>query len=1090
MESNMKTASKLATHFLIIRLPPQESKKYFSGIFFLSPGGFFVHQTLFSWARWGLLTGVVVAGISWAQSSSVFVGTVRDALSKQPVSEVIVIATAPEKLGEEIVLTDNTGSYRISQLPPGAYQLRFEKEGYRSFEREGVLLDSNKTLRVNIEMAPSEIDAEEEVVVGQTPVVDVGSAAVGMVANEAFLRKMPLTRPDYRPTGTTGFDAVAQSAPGVQGDTYGFSIVGTTSPENAVFVDGLSVSNPGTGVLGTHLSAEFMQDVSVITGGFMPEYGRTTGGIISGTTKSGSNEFRGSVFAVFAPGALTGAAKSVDDVAAQYSSLYERQYSGEFGFDLGGPIIKDKLWFYVGFAPSMFKSKISSWYSQRIDGGDSENPTYQRLESSTRNQLRADNRGYSYIAKLSYQPASNHHLSLEIFGAPSEAGGGGRWPVAMGNESLPSGNAQDSTTLGRLQEDSMDLLLKYAGSFWKKRFLVDAHIGWHHQRDRFSPDDGSQLGAASGMASMPKVWVYSTEDRKIEMADLADWGYISLSEADKARCRAYPGTCIVDLFGFGGRSPSDTKLDRISAKAMGTLLFQGAGHHVVKAGVNAEFLLMDSIVSMPGGRELYGDQDYVGYYTDYRYGVLLGPDAFHEDAYSRSQPKGITYGAFVQDSWSIFDKVTLNVGVRWDQQQLYGSDSKLALVVGNQWSPRAGVVYDFMQNGKSKIFANYARLYETVPLGLVESSFPGRRQGGYYYYSPADCDFASEDVRAAFGNCVRAENRMNASGGAPNPSQYAFAFNGQSVLVDPQLKPQSTDEIVAGVEYEVFENASLGFSYTRRYMNHVIEDMSRDNGYTYFIGNPGFGIAKEFPKAVRNYNAFTLNFRKVFSGLWFMQASYTYSTLKGNYSGLFKPETEQLNPNATSDFDFLVLSSNRSGYLPLDIRHNIRAQVSKEFEFSSKMSLGLSLSYFGLSGAPTSAYGSYNNVWGQVLIAPRGSGSRLPWYSTINTGVKFNVRLAGGSVLSVGGTIFNLFNFRATTLVDEQFTYQNVLPSGAKTPEDICFREDPGCTPDNPNALRGTDGEVLSRSAKNKNFGRARSYQSPISARLEARITF
>jgi len=1043
-----------------------------------------VHQTLLSWARWALLTGVVVASVSWAQSSSVFVGTVRDALTKEPVAEVVVTVTAPEKLGEEIVVTDGTGSYRISQLPPGTYQLRFEKKNYRSFEREGVLLDSHKTLRVNIEMAPLSMDAQEEVVVGQTPVIDVDSAAVGMVANEAFLRKMPLTRPGYGNTGAVVFSAVALSTPGVQGDAYGFSIAGTTSPENAVFVDGLSVSSPHTGILGTHLSAEFMQDVSVITGGFMPEYGRTTGGIISGTTKSGSNEFHGSVFMVFAPGALTGKAKSVSNVASQYGYLNERQYSGEFGFDLGGPIVKDKLWFYVGFAPSMLKFKLSTWYSRLVDDSNPEAPIYQRLESSARDHLRADNRGYSYIAKLSYQPASNHNLSLEIFGSPSEAGGSGRWSLGKWEQSLPAGYIQDNVTLGRLQEDSRDLLLKYAGSFWEKRVLVDAHLGWHHQRNRWFSDDGSLLGATSGMTSMPLTWV----DEGIEMANLADWGYITLSEADKALCRANPGTCVIDGFWFGGSSPEDTKLDRVSAKAMGTLLLQAWGHHVVKAGVNMEFMSMDSLNSVAGGRYLFGRSSF---YDDYeRYGVLLGPDVFREDLYSRSQPKSITYGAFVQDSWSIFDKVTVNVGVRWDQQQLYGSDNKLALVIGNQWSPRAGVVYDFMQNGKSKIFVNYARLYETVPLSVIENSFPGRRKGGYAYVSSADCDFANEDVRVAFERCVRAENRANMSWGAPNPSQYAFASNGQSALVDPQLKPQSTDEIVAGVEYEVFENASLGFNYTRRYMNHVIENMSRDNGYTYFIGNPGFGIAKEFPEATRSYNAFTLTFRKVFSGLWFAQASYTYATLKGNYSGLFKPETNKLSPNATTDFDFLVLSPNRSGNLPLDNRHNIQAQVSKEFEFSSKMSLGLSLSYFGISGAPTNAYGNYKNAYGEVFITPRGSGKRLPWYSTVHAGVKFNVRLAGGSVFSVGGTIFNLFNFRTTTAVDENFTYTDVLPSGAKTPEDICFREDPACTPDNPNALRGTDGMVLSSSAKNKNFGRATNYQSPISARLEARITF
>ena len=1042
-----------------------------------------MHQTVLSWVRWAALAGVVAAGISWAQSSSVFVGTVRDALTKEPVQDVIVIVTAPEKLGEEIVVTDNTGSYRVSQLPPGTYKLRFEKESYHVFERQEISLGSHRTLRINIELAPSTIDAEEEVVVGRTPVIDVGSTAVGLTASEEFVRKIPLTRPSSFNTGTTLFMAVADTAPGVQRDMHGFSIAGTTSPENTIFVDGLSVTNPGFGTLGTYLSAEFMQDVTVLTGGFMPEYGRTTGGVISAVTKSGSNEFRGSVFMTFSPGFLAGEPKVVDDVASQYGRLIQRDYAGEFGFDLGGPILRDKLWFYVGFAPSILRNKVSTWYSRLVDNRNPEAPVFERLESSVRDNLRADNRTYSYIAKLTYQPAKNHDLNLQISGAPAEAGGSGRWPMWLGYQwSLPRGYAQDSITLGRVREDSRDLLLKYAGSFWEQKLLVDAHLGWHHQRERVFPDDNSKLGARSGMAGMPQVWTY--ED--IEMAGLADRGYIQLSEADKALCRANPGTCIMDGFWFGGRSPEEMKFDRVSARAMGTLLFQAAGHHVLKAGVDTEFLSMDSLESLPGGRYMDGGEGF--YKDDWRYGVLVGPDDFHESAYFRSQPKSVTYGFFVQDSWSILDKVTLNAGFRWDQQHLYDSNNKLSLVIGNQWSPRVGVIYDFMQNGKSKIFANYARLYQTVPLSIIKASFPGRRMGGYHYWSPEDCDFANEDVREAFGRCVRPENRYNMSDGVPNPSQYAHANNNQSTLVDPKMKPQSTDEIVAGIEYEVFTHARLGFNYTRRYMNQIIENMSRDDGYTYYIGNPGFGIAREFPKAVRNYNAFTFSFNKAFSGLWFVQSSYTYSTLKGNYSGLFKPG--QLTPNATTDFDYLVLMANQNGPLPADVRHNIRAVVSKGFEFSKQIGMDVSLGYYGMSGPPTNAFGNYKNLWGEVLITPRGSGKSLPFYQNVNAGARFNVRLAKDNVLTLGCTVFNLFNFREVAYIDEQFTYYDVLPSKAKRPEDICFIEDYGCTPDNPNALLGIDGKVMPRSAKNKNYGRPLVYQVPISARLEARLTF
>ena len=101
------------------------------------------------------------------------------------------------------------------------------------------------------------------------------------------------------------------------------------------------------------------------------------------------------------------------------------------------------------------------------------------------------------------------------------------------------------------------------------------------------------------------------------------------------------------------------------------------------------------------------------------------------------------------------------------------------------------------------------------------------------------------------------------------------------VPVDPDLKSPSNDEIVAGGEYEVFPNARVGISYTYRNLVRTIEDMSNDEANTYFIGNPGEGIADTFPKAKRTYHAVTLNFTKSFADLWLAQVSYTWSSSAG-----------------------------------------------------------------------------------------------------------------------------------------------------------------------------------------------------------------
>src|SRR6185436_3590725 len=110
---------------------------------------------------------------------------------------------------------------------------------------------------------------------------------------------------------TRSFESLAEVAPGATPDRYGVSISGTTSPENQYVIDGLSVNNPAFGILGTQLPVEFVKEVNVITGGYMPEYGRATGGYLDVVTKSGGNELHGSVFSSISPGVLEGAREPV-----------------------------------------------------------------------------------------------------------------------------------------------------------------------------------------------------------------------------------------------------------------------------------------------------------------------------------------------------------------------------------------------------------------------------------------------------------------------------------------------------------------------------------------------------------------------------------------------------------------------------------------------------------------------------------------------------------------------------------------------------------------------------------------------------------
>jgi hypothetical protein len=301
--------------------------------------------------------------------------------------------------------------------------------------------------------------------------------------------------------------------------------------------------------------------------------------------------------------------------------------------------------------------------------------------------------------------------------------------------------------------------------------------------------------------------------------------------------------------------------------------------------------------------------------------------------------------------------------------------------------------------------------------------------------------------------------------------------------VDPDLAPQSSDEFVVGAEYEVFSNGRFGASYTRRYMNSVIEDMSRDEANTYFVGNPGEGIASDFPKATRDYNAVTVFFDKTFADLWLAQVSYTYSKLEGNYAGLFRPETGQLDPNINSDFDLVSLLPNRTGALPGDRTHSIKVFAAKEFVLTDAISFNLGATYRGRSGTPVSALAAHPLYGlGEAFLTERGSEGRLPWRNDIDGRLGFNYKLSENNLVTVGVDVFNLFNFQTVTSVDQNFTLNAATPCDQGTALECLTSQSPD--PTDPTVPNYTEADT------NTNYNKPTGYQAARSIRFGAKVTF
>ncbi|MCC6621488.1 MAG: TonB-dependent receptor [Deltaproteobacteria bacterium] len=1028
--------------------------------------------------------------------SGTIVGTVTDASTKGPVADVVVTVTSPALQGEEIAVTGKNGDFRITSLPPGDYTIRMDKETYRPYSRGGVRVRADVTLRVDTQLLPEALKTDI-VVVARSPTVDVGSATTGSTVDSEFAKRVPIIRPSGKGSETRSVESAASSAPQAKADDYGTSIAGTTSPENNYVLDGLTINDPAYGTLGTPVTVEFVEALNVITGGYLPEYGKSTGGILNVVTKSGGDEFSGSIWGFYTPGALVGPRKNIRRAGDTIDTQVSLGDMYDFGFDVGGAIIKEKLWFYLGIDYAVvqwdLKRSLRSLDYQKVDPTCTANCEYVEIDDGgfskttlidgTTENFEAVARTLQVFGKLTYRVSKSNRLALSILAAPRWSGGDGEYGID-GRDGVPEVGALVGAyeTLAHNYDGlSFDTVLKWNADIVDNELLFEASVGWHHQEGGRLPSDGSAIGSNSGLAGINSVIWRRTNPR----LDIRDFETLPVPSICDAPADADPELgiqpCPLQTYFNGGPDfISEETLERVGARAVLTWLPEAAGQHVLKLGTDFDFMTFDHNRAYSGGTRYREGLSGASFTDNRQYGYLVGPDDYVILDNLRTDVDSISLGAFLQDSWTIGGGFTLNLGVRWDAQWMQNADGETVIALANQWSPRVGFVWDPTMDGGAKIFANLALFFESIPLDIADRAGSGDPQITSVK-SAAGCD--PSDPESAETGCLDDANRLVITG--PSSPDRKWVITGAGITpVDPDLEAQSSWELVAGAEYDLgritdlMEDLRVGLLYTRRWMNNVIEDMSRDEATTYFIGNPGSGIAKDFPEATRNYDAVTLYFMKEFSQCWLLQASYTLSWLKGNYAGLFRPETLQLDPNINSDFDLRSLTINREGYLPGDSRHQFKIFGAHDFELAKGHNLQFGYGFRLGSGGPTNYLGSHI-LYGsdEVFILPRGSGERLPWVGSIDLSLGYEVAITESFSLTITAEIFNLFNFQAITSKSERYTNADVepIPGGDKSDLDALVD------------IEGTN--LIEGDLVNPNFGNPTSYQRPRTFRFGIRGT-
>ena len=429
-----------------------------------------------------------LTAIGFAQESTVkgnLGGTVSDP-SGAVVGGANVTIVGPT--GEKTAVTDSEGRFLFQVLTPGYYSVKISKEGFKTAEIKSAEVVTGRTSSVSakLELGTSATTIE---VSASSIQVDTTSTAVGSNMTDTFYQSVPVAR------GVTG---LFYAAPGVTSGggtgTANPSIAGGTGLENNYVADGVSITDGGFGGIGvfsrvygslsTGINLSFVKEVDVKTGGFEAQYGKSTGGIVQIVTKSGSNQFHGTVGGYFAPQQLEkqrlfsddfGTGSAAERFNLQGKILHQSNY--DLDGEIGGPLIKNRIFFFGSFNPQ--------WNTDYNQFAQYRNPsdfgTAGSVPNGTQTALgnyETPARVYSYAGKLTLKLSNNHQVEGSIFGDPT-------YSDFSANGNLGPQTAS-KTTYDKLQYGTRNVAARYNGTF-SPTWLLNASFAWGHNNLNDTP---------------------------------------------------------------------------------------------------------------------------------------------------------------------------------------------------------------------------------------------------------------------------------------------------------------------------------------------------------------------------------------------------------------------------------------------------------------------------------------------------------------------------------------------------------------------------------------------------------------------------
>jgi hypothetical protein len=960
-----------------------------------------------------LACALVLTGLASAQEATTgsLAGVISDAQGLAVPGATVTI-TGPQ--GARTFVSDGEGRYFAPFLTPGMYTVRAELQGFKAAQQPNVTVSLGARSVVNLLLQTGAVTETVEVVAAAS-VVDTQTTTIGGVLDSASLVHLPVGRSVtdtlYLVPGVSDSSGVGRANP---------SIGGGSGLENNYVVDGVKITDTGFGgigsynsvhgSLGTGVTFDFVKETQVKTGGFEAEFGETTGGVVNVITKSGSNQLTGSVFGYARPSALEAEYRQLTTPNGSVNTTGRDDY--DTGVSAGGRIVTNRLFFFGTYNPQ--------WQSRSFIAP--EGFPYRSLGDVDRKR-----RIQSYAGKLTTQVNPSNRIDFSVFGDPSTG--------EMG--------LQRFSTLRRRAYPGAPGTTDIRGGFSELTY------GGHSQTARYDGIFGSRWLLEGSIAN--------ATNKFDEIPAVDEWIFTDLRNVPQ-------GT----TGGLGGYERDKGRNAQYSAKS--THILDGGGQHQIRYGIAFDDIRFTRDFDYSGANLTLsnGRQTVTGGPIQVRVGAGT---TFFRATRGKLVPAAETtqhYTAlFAQDEWQV-GRLTVKPGIRWERQYLEGVDpagdapdlcfandtrpgqgdgSGTAIACNftwENWAPRIGGVFDLTGSGRAKLFASWGRFFAKIPNDLAARAMS------------ADTGITRQNYRdAALTQPV--------ANGTPfaGATTHLLLTSDHAATIDPNAGSTYLDEWVAGVEFEVFGNANLGFRYARRTMPQILEDIGElaiagyflvDVPVDYFITNVnqstsviqccGFNnISFEDPE--HTYDSFEVTLNKRFSGRWGAIASYRYSQLAGNFEGFYRSDNGQSDPAISSLFDFPTNdpsytalasvhgglgdirfqgSSLGSGVLPNDRPHQLKLYgnyLINDFNIGLGLNAGSGRSMTAFAANPV-----YANA-GEIPLTIRGGGvntrdGRIE-RAAIDAQLDLHVDYAfdfGGRRLTVLADAFNLFNRRAATDYD------------------------------------------------------------------------